>query len=372
MIEPEGEESIIGKPLKILYVAPENPANTLALFAEEHRRRGNLVRFVTLFPSTSDFEEDICLNLPLVPAKTWFRQAKEKIYRPEELYREATGIPPQWGPSRWERLFFRLRDLLWIPRIKKALREYNLLDYDIYHLESGHGFLRLSPWPFDSLKAAGKHIVVHYHGNDLRTRGVLPWIDDLAELHLTSELDLLQKHPRLRYLFLPFRVRDFKPRYTLNQPLRICHATRDRYWKGSDVIIAAARKLERTHGVKFVLIENQPYQHTLELKAQCDIYIDQVSNLGGWGYGMNSVEALSLGLACCTNMVPEYEHFLPDHPFYNVRAETLYEDLVRLVENPDLVKELKQKGRAWVEKTHDVQAVVDMLYSYYRELGWLN
>lgn len=363
---------IRNRPLRILYMGPENPANTLAIFVEEHRRRGHEARFVTLFPGTSSFEEDICLNLPLVPVRPWFRRAKESLYRPEELYREKPGFPPRWSPRRWERLFFRFRDWLWRPKVKAALKRYGLAYYDIYHLESGHGFLRLSPWPFDEWRAEGKHLVAHYHGNDLRTRGVLPWIDELVELNLTSELDLLSKHPRLRYLFLPFKVQAFEPRFTLNSPLRLCHATRDRYWKGSDIIIAAARKLERTHGVKFVLIENQPHRRTLELKAQCDIYIDQVSNRGGWGYGMNSVEALSLGLACCTNLVPEYEQFIPDHPFYNVRAETLYADLVRLVERPELVKKLKRKGRAWVERTHDVRAVVDTLYGYYRELGWMD
>lgn len=361
----------MGRPLKILYLRTENTAGTLQLFVDAHRKLGNEAHFVTLFPTAEGFPEDICLDLPLLPKTESFKRVKDLMTPERALYQEAEGYPPQWDPSLSRKAFFKLRDQLWKPILKKALKEHGLLDYDIYHLEGGHGFLRMSVWPFNELKAAGKHIIANYHGVDMRTRGVFPWMDKLVDINTTSELDLLQKHPRISYVFLPFQTETQKPAFELNSPLRICHATRDRYWKGSDRIIEACKQLEKTHGIEFVLIENQPHDKTLKMKSECDIYIDQVANLGGWGYGMNSVEAFAMGLACCTNLTPEYQTFLGDHPFVNVHKETLYEDLVTLVEDRALVREKKRSGHTWVEQTHGVKAVMRSIYQIYLDQNWI-
>ncbi len=361
----------MGRPLKILYLRTENTAGTLQLFVEAHRKLGNVANFVTLFPTAEGFPEDICLDLPLLPKSKSFKQAKDLILDQKELHKEAQGYPPVWNPPLGRKTFFKLRDLLWKPLLKTAIKKYNLLDYDIYHLEGGHGFLRTSAWPFNDLKAQGKHIVANYHGVDMRTRGIFPWIDALVDINTSSELDLLEKHPKMKYVFLPFEVEKHEARFQLNTSLKICHATRDRYWKGSDIIIEACQRLEKTHGVEFVLIENQPHDITLKRKAACDIYIDQVSNLGGWGYGMNSVEALSMGLVCCTNLIPQYDNFLGEHPFVNVHKETLYEELVALIDDKEQLLKKKLAGRTWVEKTHSVSAVMRSIYGIYQNQGWI-
>lgn len=361
----------MGQPLKVLYLRTENSAGTLQLFAEGHRRLGTEARYVTLFPTAEGFAEDISLDLPLTPKTKTFRRTKGVLLDQQHQYREAEGYPPSWKPPLGREVFFRLRDQLWRPIVNRAIREHGLDDFDIYHLEGGHGFFRTIPWPFDELKTAGKHIIANYHGVDMRTRGVFPWIDSLVDINTTSELDLLEKHPNIEYVYLPYDVKQHKAAFELNDPLRICHATRDRYWKGSDRIIEACRKLEKSHGVEFILIENQPHDKTLETKAQCDIYIDQVANLGGWGYGMNSVEALSMGLCCCTNLIPQYESFLGDHPFVNVHGDTLFEDLSGLVMNPERIQTKRNQGRKWVEKTHDIDAVMRSVYDIYYRMGWI-
>ena len=361
----------MGSPLKILYLRTENTAGTLQLFKEAHEALGNEARFVTLFPTAEGFPEDICLDLPLLPKTDGFKTAKDLVTSEASLRKEATGFPPVWQPSPLRKTFFKLRDQLWKPLLRRAIKEYGLMDFDVYHLEGGHGFLRTSAWPLDELKRQGKHFLANYHGVDMRTRGVFPWINEMVDVNTSSELDLLEKHPSMEYVFLPYRVDQHEARYELHEPLRICHATRDRYWKGSDSIIEACRKLEKSHGVKFELIENQPHDKTLEMKASCDIYIDQVSNLGGWGYGMNSVEAFSMGLACCTNLIPQYEDFLGNHPFVNVNRESLYEDLVKFVEDPELVREKRVAGRKWVEDTHSVHAVMKSIYTIYLKNGWI-
>ncbi|RMF07668.1 MAG: glycosyltransferase family 1 protein [Candidatus Neomarinimicrobiota bacterium] len=139
------------------------------------------------------------------------------------------------------------------------------------------------------------------------------------------------------------------------------------------MIIPICEKIAREEPrVEFVLVENRPYAEVLEIKQSCDILVDQVFNRGGWGYGMNSVEAMALGLVCVTELVPEYDRFLGDHPFVNVTAATLEETLRQLVRDRDGLEQKKRRSRAWVEKTHGLAAVTDQLYQYYREVGWLD
>ncbi len=361
----------MARPLKVLYVRNEDSAGTLSIFAAGHRRLGTEVRVLTLFRTAEGFQEDICLNLPLLPSSRERRKFKERWLTPPSAYKDAEGYPPIWSPPLLKKRLFALRDWLWRPYVEKAIREYELDNFDIYHLEGGSGIFRTNPYPFDRLAAKGKHLLANYHGVDMRTRGVLPWIDQLTEVNTTSEVDLLEKHPNIEYVYLPYPVDQHQPCFDLHSPLRLCHATRDRYWKGSDQIIQACQALERSHDVEFVLIENRSHAETLRIKAECDIYIDQVANLGGWGYGMNSVEAMALGLACCTNLLPAYETFLGDHPFYQVSAETLYTDLRGLVENPGKIMDLKQASHRWVRKRHDTMAVMHQVYGIYKRQGWI-
>ena len=119
------------------------------------------------------------------------------------------------------------------------------------------------------------------------------------------------------------------------------------------------------------MIENKSFNEAQEIKKSCDILIDQVHNRGGWGYGMNSVEALSMGLCCVTELIPEYIDFIPDNPFINVDSKSLFDVLSELVTNKEKIIEYKQKGYEWVEKYHNYNNTSDVLYQYYEDLGWL-
>ena len=86
---------------------------------------------------------------------------------------------------------------------------------------------------------------------------------------------------------------------------------------------------------------------------------------------MNSVEALAMGLCCVTELVPKYVEFIPDHPFVNVTGDTLYETLVNLISNNEKILEYQQKGRFWAQNNHDLYQTADILYGYYKDLGWV-
>ena len=359
--------------MKILYISPQHISGTLDLFCRAHRRRGNEARYVTLFPSKYGFPEDILLNLPLHPDKRWIIWGRTLLQRlrgsPPE--KELEGAPPFWTPGgALETLFFNLRDRLISGKVYRFFGEYNIWDYDLFHLEQGMGFFRDCRMML-KLKSHGKKFACFYHGNDIRNRGVIPAIHQISDLNLTSELDLLEKYPGIKYLFLPIDTEKVKPIKRDNERLKIAHATRSRYNKGSDFIISTVKELEKEYPVEMILIENQPHQRCMEIKAKCDIYIDQIADKGGWGYGMSSVESLAQSIPTCTYLNPRYLQFIPDHPFVNVNYDSLKDELVKLIQDPDYRKEKAQSSRRWVVKTHDIERVMDKLYEYYSEAGIL-
>lgn len=356
--------------LKILYLSPENTVGTLSIWQRAHQARGHYCRYVTWFKSAGGYPEDICLNLPLIAARPWYLKSRlwfAKRFESPDPYRQKAGYPPIWSPPRWQQTIWSLRERIWLPLIAQAIRKYNLEDFDIYHFEWGTDFFRDGRFA-RRLKAKGKKIICQYHGQDIRNRGVIPTMDHLSDLNLTSELDLTFLHPRINYLFLPYDVQAFQAKTQPGRPLTICHATTNRIVKGSDEIIRVCEELQRSHGIRFIFIENQPHSRVIELKRQADIYIDQITD-HAWGYGMNSLEALSLGLVCVTYLNPTYERFIPDHPFVNADRHNLRARLLELINRPAALPLMMQASRRWVEKYHDYRNVVSRLYEYYQAIG---
>ena len=360
--------------LRILHLCDQNWVGTASTFVKYHRKFGNDSRLVTLSRCASEFEEDICLNLPLVRGSAFDMALKRVV---NALHSEAaksvdTDKGRIWRPrSRFESLLFNLRDSLWAPRIYSAVDRYDLLNFDIYHLESGAGFFRDSRL-IKKLKAMGKKIVCYYLGTDIRDRGIIPEIDELSDLNITTEFDHLALHPGLRFSFLPFEVGDFEAREGENERLRICHAPRNRALKGTGRIIEVVREMERRHGVELVLIEGRPHAEAIAIKQTCDIAIDQIGDRGGTGYGVNSLETLSMGIPTLTSFTTEFEAFLTDHPFVVVNPDTLAPRLEEVILNHDLRREKGAQGRAFVEKYHDAARVTQSIYALYRELGWVD
>tara|TARA_Y100000588_G_scaffold390903_1_gene497877 strand:- start:174881 stop:175966 length:1086 start_codon:yes stop_codon:yes gene_type:complete len=361
--------------LKILYISPENTVGTLSLWKKAHEMNGNRCDFITFYNSPNQSNLGMCLNLPLISTNSLylkFRHQYYKYYRGElGDYNEREGFPPTWEPnSIFEKVYFTIRDWIWHYYINPAIDKYNLFGYDIYHFEWGLDFYRDCRFA-KRLSENGKPIICTYHGQDMRTRGVIKDIDNISNLNLTSELDLLYKHPSINYLFLPYDTKKYKVRKNVSSPLRICHSPTNRYYKGSDDIIEICSELQNSGLIEFILIEGKTQEEVIEIKKTCDIYIDQIHNRGGWGYGMSSIESLSMGLVCLTELVKEYQEFIPDHPFIMITKESLKETLLELTKNEDLLINKKIKSREWVVKYHDFHNTAEVLYGYYRENRWI-
>ncbi|HID95807.1 MAG TPA: glycosyltransferase family 1 protein [Candidatus Latescibacteria bacterium] len=359
--------------MRILHIAPFNIAGVPIEFVRAERTLGHYSRLVTLGRDRRGYEEDICLELPMIddPILRLVKHvaSSKRVLRKSNLREHPDQIPRVWKPrGMLECLLVRLRDRIWESRIMPSIRKYGLLDFDIYQLDGGLGFLR-SGKIIKELKSRGKKVVCCYLGSDLRLRGVIPQIDSISDLNLTTEFDLRELHPDIHHIFFPFNPYRFQVMERRNKVLRICHSPTDRKAKGSERIIATVRELAKRYPVRLVLIENLPYDVAIKLKAGCDIMIDQ---LGELGYGISSLEALAMGIPTLTALTPEYEACIPDHPFIKVDEETLKERLIELIEDGQMRHRKGLEGRRWVERYHDSRTVVSGILAKYREFGWID
>ena len=205
----------------------------------------------------------------------------------------------------------------------------------------------------------------------MRTRGVIKELDQISDLNLTSEVDLLAKHPSIEYLFLPYNTTHYDINKSISDPIKVCHSPTNRYYKGSEDIIKVCNELEREGVIQFLLIEKKTQEEVIRIKETCDIYIDQIHNRGGWGYGMSSIESLSMGLVCMTEMIDEYRNFIPDHPFIEINKSTLKKKITQLSKNKEILMQKKIESKEWVKKYHDIESVCSSLYNYYEKNSWM-
>lgn len=344
---------------KILHIAPQNFAGMPLDFVKMHRSIGAESRLITLFKNTINFDEDICLNFKLPTgnrAKSW-RDSKIEEKEPELKFNYPKNLP--------EKLFFKFRDEMHRPAINNIIKKYDLFNFDIYHFDGGMDLYRDLRFAKE-LKKRGKKIVCCYYGSDLRTRGIFRELDEMSDLNLTVEYDHLSLHRNISYIFFPFDVSEYKIKNKKNSKIKIIHSPTNRKFKGTDKIINVINEIDKQRQIEFILLENMDRNKVLEIKSECDLAIDQVGGeMGGTGYGKNSIENLSLGVPTFTEFTEDYLNFIKENPFIHSTIGTLRENILKLIDNEILRNEISISGRLWVEKYHSFESVNNMLQGYY-------
>jgi len=356
----------MSQPLRrILHIAPFNTSGVPITFVRAERKLGFESRLITLGRDPRGYEEDVCLDLPFLDfAGT--KLAKRLFSSPARMRMANTKTlpvqrPPQWRPhSPQERWLVQLRERVWRPKIEAAMEQLDFWNFDLYQLEGGLEFYR-DGRTIKELKRRNKMIICLYTGSDLRTRGIIPEIDRCADLRLTLEFDHLALYPKLEHILFPFEVERYEPVPPRNsrQELVIGHAPTNRAIKGSDAIIAAVRDLMNEFPIRLLLIEGLPHHEAIQRKRECDIFID---NLGELGYGVNAIEALALGICTCTSLYDGFDSLYPDHPFVEINPRNMMAQLRRLCRDPGLRHEYARRGRAWVIRNHSAESVVRKIH----------
>lgn len=133
----------------------------------------------------------------------------------------------------------------------------------------------------------------------------------------------------------------------------VVHAPTDRSKKDTDYFLDVMKRVEeRNAKVKTLLIEGKSREECLKLKATANITFDQAtSHLGIGTFGRSALEGMALSQPVIAQTNAWSMSLYPDLADILVQTDRLHlqESIESLVNNPDRVKELGAKSRAFVE-----------------------
>lgn len=271
------------------------------------------------------------------------------------------------GEKAVERLYFKVRDFSWLYKLNRVWHRYGFDTFDIYHFDGDVPFIygdRILK------KLKNKKIVTHFFGSELRKWGMNPYLRERAQIRFTSELDHTKIDPSLVFVPIPYEVGGTRPRTHENRILRIGHSPTRRTAKGTADIIDAVHRIKKKLDFEFLLIEGVSHSRCMELKATCDIGIDQIGNYAGTGYGRSGLEFLALGIPTITEIPDEYEILLPGHPFVKATKANFEEVLHWVLRDKELRAAKRSQGLKWVQDFPHPKRIMHRIYKEYRRLGW--
>jgi hypothetical protein len=139
--------------------------------------------------------------------------------------------------------------------------------------------------------------------------------------------------------------------------LTIAHAPTNRAIKGTDAFIAALQSMQDVGlPVRALLIEKTTHKACLALKAEADVFVDQLI----LGYGCNAIEAWAMGIPVVGGITdPKWHKHMQARwggaarmPLFEATEATLAKRLTQLLLSPDLREEYAQRGLEHVRKWH--------------------
>lgn len=170
----------------------------------------------------------------------------------------------------------------------------------------------------------------------------------------------LQNHPN--YLGLipnPINITKFTEyAWRMEDRIILFHGiNRESYFKkGNDFFEKALAEIQSKYNDKISVFttENMPYNDYINRYNQAHIILDQ---LYGHDQGFNALEAMAKGKVVFTNASEIFEnHYkLTEKVAINALPDVAYlvDQLSFLIENPETIKAIGQRARAFVEKEHD-------------------
>jgi len=302
----------------------------------------------------------------------WRELKQQRLHKgiKTEMADKWTHMPVFKPKNAAEKAYMKYRENRNKGKFLKVLNEINADNFDIFHFDGGIDFFSDSRLA-KKWKSAGKKIVNCYFGDDLRTRGIVKEMDELSDLNLTFEYDHTLRHPNINFLFFPFDNSNINyvsdAEYNSAKKLRIIHSPTHRYIKGTQEVIAAIDEVKKHKDFEFLIVENAPREEVIKIKSTCHIAIDQIGNRGGTGYGINSLETLSMGIPTITDMNCGMDTWLPENPFIVANAENLAAKLSELLSDRELRMKKRFVSRAWVDKYHSYKSVFEKLLEYYKK-----
>jgi hypothetical protein len=283
-------------------------------------------------------------------------EARLLMFRPPQLRSDVPDIVLNVPDGLWRRQLVQARAFARV-----------LPETDVFHFYFGNTLVprRLQ---FPLLKLTRRKAVLHYLGSDIRgkPRAELAW-GKRADAEIVGSWDAHRWVPEAHVVPPPIDL----ARYAVAPPtenarVRVAHAPSNRAKKGTDAVIAACEQLP----VDLDLIEGVKHDEARRRYARADVVVDQL--VVGW-YGLFAIESMATGRPVVTFLHEDAVELTEraygvQVPIVNATKDTLVEKLRPLVESAELRRELGARGRAYVERVHDLDTIGDRLVEIYESL----
>jgi glycosyltransferase involved in cell wall biosynthesis len=307
--------------------------------------------------------------------------------------------------SAKSRLLKRLRAFLDIIAVQYTTFLWASLKYDIFHFYFDGGFIgRLTighRLVLPLLHIAGKKVIVVPYGCEARLESIAKKYKYNFCMYCTEEnktcdekktrrylehfckhadivlgcADLVECFPRYDGMWqYPIELSEWPPADppTKSEIIKVVHAANHRRLKGTHFLITAIDELKvEGYQVELVIVEKMLTSEAKKIYAQADIIADQF--IAG-AYALFAIEGMALGKPVICYLNEDWFRYHPEWsecPIVSASPENLKEQLVRLINDSKLRRELGQRGIAYVKKYHSSESVGAELDKLYRCL-WNN
>lgn len=143
-------------------------------------------------------------------------------------------------------------------------------------------------------------------------------------------------------------------------------------YKGTDIMLRAAQALRKKYPNQMELrtVEGLPFEEYRQVMEGSDVLLDQ---LYSYTPSMNTLLAMSKGIVCVGGGEPENYEIIQEstlRPIINVQPtyESVYEELERLILNPQMLSRLKRESMEYVRRHHDYLTVAKRYEQLYNQL----
>lgn len=143
--------------------------------------------------------------------------------------------------------------------------------------------------------------------------------------------------------------------------------------KGTKYIVQALKRIQNKYpdSVEIIIKGHMPYNEYVELLSKTNIVIDQCK---AYSYGMNALVSLAQGkvvLGCAREeTLKEYGINQSECPIVHIKPDSdyIFEQIDSIIQHKELIREIGEKGRLYVEKYHDSSVIAkkyEMVFKKY-------
>ncbi len=265
-------------------------------------------------------------------------------------------------------------------------------EFDIFHFHFGTTLtLDFSDLPV--MKKLGKKMLTHYWGSEIRMYSRAIRINPYVKVK-TKDEDWIKKGLDIMSNYVPHcmvgdyelyeYVKDYfdhvhvvpaiidlskykpDPDRQKNEKFLIVHAPTSPEIKGSQFIVKAINELENKYDLEFKLIQGMSHEEAKKTYQKADLIVDE---LHCGTYGLLTIETMAMGKPVITWICDHMKEKYPaDLPVISANPDTVKDKIEYALKNRDMLKDLGDKGRRYVEQYHDMNKVVHQIVDVYQKL----